>query len=496
MATLGSLSLSLSADTKALRKGLQKGRGLIKGFAADIGKMAKGFAIFGAAATAAAVGGLAALAKRQASYIDETAKFADRIGMSTEGLVGLQKAARETGVPIAALQMGLQRMTRRVAEAAKGTGEAKNALAELGIDAQHLATLAPEDQFREIAEAMQNVGNRSDQVRLAMKLFDSEGVALVNTLDLGAKGLDEVAERAEKLGLTFSRLDAKKVEIANDKFAELGDLVDAVGNTLAVEVAPYIGAAAKAFVEWANEGEGLSKKVVDGLERVGYVAAFLVDTFSVLKGVAQGVGSAVAKAVAIMARGIGKIAVGVEGLASYIGQDLDLSSGLLQAAEIMDDSAGELFERAGESLSAGLEGKAQKDFRAFVQKIKSEAEAEASAALEETKPAGDALEVASEAAATSVEGLVEAAENIGETAGQLQSVTPKLDAMTEAISRVPEQMSRVAIALLSLETGTIAAVDELARYSTRAVEAIRRTLDTVDRRVARVEKELRAAAGG
>jgi hypothetical protein len=41
-------------------------------------------------------------------------------------------------------------------------------------------------------------------VRLAFKLFDSEGVALVNLPRDGSDGLDEMRERARDLGIAWS----------------------------------------------------------------------------------------------------------------------------------------------------------------------------------------------------------------------------------------------------------------------------------------------------
>ena len=47
---------------------------------------------------------------------------------------------------------------------------------------------------------MEAVDTQSDRVRLAFKLFDSEGVSLVNTLALGEEGLRNAAAEAEAFG--------------------------------------------------------------------------------------------------------------------------------------------------------------------------------------------------------------------------------------------------------------------------------------------------------
>jgi hypothetical protein len=82
---------------------------------------------------AATVGGLGALIDRSISAADAIGKTADKIGVGVEALQELRFAARASGVEQQTLDMALQRFTRRAAEAAQGTGEAKDALAQMAI---------------------------------------------------------------------------------------------------------------------------------------------------------------------------------------------------------------------------------------------------------------------------------------------------------------------------------------------------------------------------
>src|ERR671918_1825208 len=78
-------------------------------------------------------GGPRALIDRSISAADAIGKTADKIGVGVEALQELRFAAKASGVEQQTLDMALQRFTRRAAEAAQGTGEAKDALAEIGI---------------------------------------------------------------------------------------------------------------------------------------------------------------------------------------------------------------------------------------------------------------------------------------------------------------------------------------------------------------------------
>lgn len=263
MATVANLVVKLSANTTNFSKGMKKGRRELGGFSS---KASQAKAVFTkAAAGIAAAAALAAvaitrMALKQIEALDKTIKFAERIGVATGELQKLQFAAELSGVGADTLNMALQRMTRRIAEAAAGTGEAKSALEELGVDAVRLSAIGPEKAFAEIADAMQMVESQSDKVRLAFKLFDSEGVALVNTLSLGSQGLREAGDEAERLGLAISEFDSRQIEEANDSITRMGKAWEGIKNAITVLVAPAIDFVAGVIT---NMSQGLLTTIRD-----------------------------------------------------------------------------------------------------------------------------------------------------------------------------------------------------------------------------------------
>jgi hypothetical protein len=189
--------------------------------------------------------------------------------------------------------MALQRMTRRLAEASQGTGEAVKAIAELGLSAEDLGKLAPDEQFRMIADAMSKIPSQADRVRLSFKLFDSEGVALVNTLALGSKGIDEMRDRLAALGGTFSEVEANQVARANDALAEIGELVRGLGNRLAITLAPAIEGVANKLTEFVIASGGMTAVVVPAFESLLALTDRFIQFGNVIRGVfnvIQGVG--------------------------------------------------------------------------------------------------------------------------------------------------------------------------------------------------------------
>ncbi|MDA7760653.1 hypothetical protein N8909_01290 [bacterium] len=201
--------------------------------------------------------GFGALIKQGLAAGDSLAKTADKIGVTTEALAGMRHAAELTGVSTETMDMALQRFTRRASEAAIGTGEAKGALQELGINAKELVKLPLDKQMEVVADAMGGLGTQADRVRIAMKLFDSEGVALVNTLGSGSEALREMIAEADLLGLALSRTDTAQIEAANDAFTRAKGVITGLFNQISLDLAPVLKVLADGFTNSAIEANKL-----------------------------------------------------------------------------------------------------------------------------------------------------------------------------------------------------------------------------------------------
>ena len=212
-------------------------------------------ALGGALAGVATVGGLAALVDRSISAADAIGKTADKIGVGVEALQELRYAAQLAGIEERTLDMALQRFTRRAAEAAKGTGEAKDALAQMGIALrdQTGSIRATEDLLGDVAEAFRGIQDPAERVRLAFKLFDSEGVAMVNMLANGADGLEAMRRRARDLGIVLEVDLIRDAERARDELDTLGKVISANLTRAVLDLAPVIADASGGLAELAKD---------------------------------------------------------------------------------------------------------------------------------------------------------------------------------------------------------------------------------------------------
>jgi hypothetical protein len=194
------------------------------------------------AGSRASVGGLAALVDRSISAADAIGKTADKIGVGVEALQELRFAAKASGVEQQTLDMALQRFTRRAAEAAQGTGEAKDALAQMGIALRDQSgnLRRSEDLLGDVADASARIEDPAERVRLAFKLFDSEGVALVNLLSDGSGALEQMRERARDLGIVLDEHLVRDAERARTELDTLSQVISANLTRAALEAAPVI----------------------------------------------------------------------------------------------------------------------------------------------------------------------------------------------------------------------------------------------------------------
>lgn len=217
--SLSKLRVSLELSTSAFSAGFRRALGITKsgrrGIEAELRKLGKSAgdsfkkltSVRAGLAGVAAMGGAVRVLERAAGSLDTIAKTGAKLGVSTDYLQELQVAGELAGVAVNTTNMALQRLVRRTAEAAQGTGEARAALHELGIPLRDMeGRMRPVEQLLDdIADALAHVEDPADRVRLAFKLFDSEGVAFVNVLQRGSAALAETRAQARSLGLVMDR---------------------------------------------------------------------------------------------------------------------------------------------------------------------------------------------------------------------------------------------------------------------------------------------------
>ncbi len=281
--TLAELKVNLSANSVAYNRAMSKANKKAHDWAGET-KKAVGVAAKAFGALAVATGAsLAVIYKQAAAANDALAKQADRMGMNTEAIAGYRHAAELTGVSQQKLDTSLERMVKRMGEAEKGFGAARVMLSQYGLANDAMFKQNPEQQFEALADAIAGMSSAQEQAAFAAAVFGREGVALVNTAKLGGQGIRELKQEARDLGLTISRVDAAKIEAANDAMTRAGAAYKGFSNTIAVEFAPVVNALADQFTEAVKGSNGFRDAVISGVESMALAVGYLGNVVRLLE---------------------------------------------------------------------------------------------------------------------------------------------------------------------------------------------------------------------
>jgi hypothetical protein len=173
--------------------------------------------------------------------IDKLDKGAKAMGESVDRLQAIQFAASQTaGMGDDETLAAIEKMTKRISEAAQGMGEAQAALKLLNLDARMLVKLRPYEQFKLLAESMESIPDAATRAMIAQRLFDMEARRLQITMKGGAESIESYRRQAESLGLLLSPEAVEDVVKANDAIDRLTRSWEAMSLVLTSTLAPAI----------------------------------------------------------------------------------------------------------------------------------------------------------------------------------------------------------------------------------------------------------------
>ncbi|MFS8182122.1 hypothetical protein ACMG4P_11275 [Pseudovibrio denitrificans] len=208
------------------RRELQKTRRETKLLNMDMGGLGrsigsiKGKAIAG---VTAAVTALVAASKQAITEGSKLAKVADRVGLTTDELQRLRYGFELTGVAAGTTDTAMQRFSRRIGEAANGSGVLHDILKANGVQLRDSSgKMKTQGQILgEYADLIKNASSEQERLLLSFKAFDREGAGLVLALKNGSKGLDELMGKADEAGGVLDEKLLRKAEEIDDEFAKM-----------------------------------------------------------------------------------------------------------------------------------------------------------------------------------------------------------------------------------------------------------------------------------
>lgn len=282
--------------------------------------------------------------------------------------------------------------------------------------------MQPDAQFSAIAEAIQGAGTQAERAALAYRIFGKDGVSLLNVLALGKDGLAASADEAKRLGLTFSRIDAAKVEAANDAITRVQAAVTGAGQSLAIALSHYIEAAAVKLLDLGMSGDGSAKTILNGVEWVVAGVANMADYVDFAKGAWHGMSAGAMYSIGAVVKAIQYAGNALEWLINLIpGADVKFTSFLTEYAD-------ELI-RTGDDLRKQSEG----EFNNFLDGKRSAAVASAFAEIR--NKADDAARAVASNAAKTGQASDDMIEDLEAQAKAQEKITGTLDDLQKQLDR-------------------------------------------------------------
>ena len=328
------IKLVLTGDSKSLKAAIDSGSLSLTELSAKSRESINSFAKWGAAGTVAGAAIIAGVVNSSRKSIDVLAKKSDQLGIATEKLVAFQHLGELTGVSANSMNSSLERMGKRLVEAAQGMGAARPRLERLNLSAAELVKLSPDEQYKALAESVKGLSTQSEKAAAVAALFGREGLALLNTIEAGAEGFAQAESDVAAFGTAISRVDAAKVEEANDSFERVQEALKGVATQLTVQLAPIMKFIADRFVDAARESGGFTDQIVSGMNLAIEAVAFFADTIRGLQVVWKLAEVAAMGFISLTLTGLDELQKAATGALSWIpGVDIAPSSALSEWAE-------------------------------------------------------------------------------------------------------------------------------------------------------------------
>jgi hypothetical protein len=252
--------------------------GLVNPFTAGLAAVAA----FGAGATAVARG-LLDLEDR----VENLGNIADKLGVSFEFIQTLEESANRSGTSIDAVSAAFGRLQKSVLGVDEESKAAQKALAEIGVTAEQLQSLSPEEQYKLIGDALSGIEDPARRTAAATALFGRAGADLLPFF----RNLGPAAADIERLGGALSDIDRRRIDDFGAGLDALGVASSRLGELL--------------LVPFAGLGEGITQGTAEflgGINRIAdAIGDILAPEMNTLGNLFQAIGAAASVAADIIA---------------------------------------------------------------------------------------------------------------------------------------------------------------------------------------------------
>ena len=187
--------------------------------------------------------------------IDTLNDFSNRTGIGVEALQGYSLAAKMAGVDTEAFGTAVQKLGVNIGKATPGDNRDTSRKGS-SLSVAELRSLSPEEQFGRIGEAISQLPTAADRAAAAVEVFGKQGAALAPLFKEGAAGIDELRDRAERLGVIVPESLAENIASMNDNFDLVRATVEGIIGQVIGQLAPAVTAVTDEFLKFIETWQG------------------------------------------------------------------------------------------------------------------------------------------------------------------------------------------------------------------------------------------------
>jgi hypothetical protein len=311
----------MGTDDSRFVKGLQSAQKRLDSFAKNMATLGGGIGAVGTSIVAPLIGA-AFQFEALGGKLDD---MSQRTGMSVEALSELSHAAEMGDASFEDLGKAITKSQQLITGAIEGNQGNIDTLVQLGLSAEALGKLTPDQQLEVFANRLAGLSDPAERATRAMEIFGKGGRQLLPLLNGGAAGIQKWRAEARALGLQMTTEDATAAAELGDSWNRLTKSASMIVTRIGGAVAPalqfvmdLITPLAAATSKWIDQNRGLVVTVLAvGVTLMG-VGAALITVAGLAAGLSIAIGGAMTAGTMLMTA-LGGIGAALGLLASPIG---------------------------------------------------------------------------------------------------------------------------------------------------------------------------------
>lgn len=284
---IGALRVNLGLDSAQFNRGASDaekrayamGEKIGKAIRSPIASITSLKGAIGGLAGALALKELAGATQRAFDYADSIQDLADRSGASTKAIQEFRYAAQLSGSSVEVADAATEKFARTLGLAQQGSDAQVKLFRELGVTSTDFDTA-----LRQTLDGIAKLPTVQQRAATGFQIFGKSSATLTGLLGQGSRGFDELAQKAQDLGIVLKDDVIRNAGGANDKLdalkmilnAQFANAVVQNANSL-VSLAGSITAVTAAMIKFLSSNPETALAILGGLagSRAGLPGAAL-----------------------------------------------------------------------------------------------------------------------------------------------------------------------------------------------------------------------------